>query len=186
MKSLKNLIAIATPTSIFVISAVIIKTSDLSHLHPNIQFMAPLSIMVTIMVMGIGSGSLSNRYKIPSIPYGFFLLYQLFYMTDTDIPFRVEILDDFFEFDVINSGALTCIINFVSLCHICWDRMKTWEMRRTYMTVMIILGFLAVFYLPFEIPDMNFYILLISLIGYFLGLIAPKMTIFPAGSPVKD
>ncbi|GEM_PF-3116078 len=106
-------------------------------------------------------------------------------MTDTDIPFRVEILDDFFDFDVINSGALTCIINFTSLCHASWDRMKTWEMRRTYMTVMILLGFLAIFYLPFEIPDMNFYILLISLIGYSLGLIAPKMTIFPVGSAIK-
>jgi hypothetical protein len=107
-------------------------------------------------------------------------------MTDVNIPFRVEILDDFFDYDVINSGALTCIINFTSLFHGSWDRMKTWEMRRTYMTVMIILGFLAIFYLPFEIPEMNFYILLISLIGYSLGLIAPKMTIFPVGSSIKD
>ena len=186
MNSYKNLIALAMFLSIFVIIATIFKTSDLSHLHPNIQLMAPFSIIFTIMVMGIGSGSLSNRYKTFSIPYGLFLLYQLFYMTDTNIPFRVEILDDFFEFDIINSGAVTSIINFTGLCHASWDRMKTWESRKMYLTVIILFGFLAIFFLPFEIAEMNFYILLISLIGYFLGFIAPKMRIFPAGSLMRE
>ena len=133
-------------------------------------------MIVTISAMGLGSANIANRLRIFSIPYGLFLIYQYCYYKGYSFPFRIEFVESFFE--ISESSLLTGFINFLGIWHFSWARFRKlgydWK-RWSHMYVgVVVYGFIGTILFPLKNPKINMLLLEVSILGYFLGLFAPR------------